>query len=157
MMIVSRAMDSPFSPQPSSPAAARVMRANRHRDTSPELALRAELHRRGFRYRVDYLIRLEGIRARPDIVFVRAKVAVYVDGCFWHRCPVHGTEPKANTAYWKPKLDANVDRDGRVTAALRTQGWSVVRVWEHTEVAVAADEIQELVGRHVADTAQAKR
>lgn len=147
-------MVSPLYAQPSSPAATRVMRANRRRDTSPELALRGELHRRGLRYRVDYLIRLEGLRARPDIVFVRARVAVYVDGCFWHRCPVHGTEPKANAAYWKPKLDENVDRDRRATAALRAEGWTVVRVWEHTEVAATADAIQALLRDTVAGSEQ---
>jgi DNA mismatch endonuclease (patch repair protein) len=72
-----------------------------------------------------------GVQVRPDATFTRARLAVFVDGCYWHRCPEHGTRPSANPAYWGPKLDRNVDRDLRVDAALASEGWTVVRLWEH--------------------------
>lgn len=124
--------------EPSSPATSKVMRGNRRRDTVPELALRSELHRRGRRFRVDHPVPASGVRARPDIVFPRQRIAVYVDGCFWHRCPTHGTEPRANSDYWKPKLDANVARDRRVTEVLCAAGWRVLRIWAHVPPAEAA-------------------
>jgi DNA mismatch endonuclease (patch repair protein) len=122
------------------------MQGNRRRDTAPELRLRSELHRRGRRFRVDHPIRLAAMRARPDIVFTRQRVAVYVDGCFWHRCPIHGTEPKANSGYWKPKLDANVARDRRVTEALSRAGWRVLRIWTHVPTREAANVIDDALG-----------
>jgi len=122
------------------------MRGNRRRDTDPERALRSELHRRGLRFRVDMSVPGIGLRARPDIVFTRSRLAVYVDGCFWHRCPLHGTEPKANSDYWKPKLDANVERDRRVTALLRHGGWDVIRIWSHVPPDEAADRVQAALG-----------
>ena len=118
------------------------MRGNRRRDTGPERALRSELHRRGLRFRVDMPIPDLGVRARPDIVFTRHRLAVYVDGCFWHRCPIHGTEPKANADYWAPKLDANVERDRRVNRLLEQAGWRVLRIWSHVPLSDAADEVQ---------------
>jgi DNA mismatch endonuclease (patch repair protein) len=81
------------------------------------------------------------IRCRPDIVFPTARVAVFVDGCFWHRCAIHGNSPKTNSQYWTAKLDRNVERDRRNDAALATAGWLVVRVWEHETAAAAADRI----------------
>jgi DNA mismatch endonuclease, patch repair protein len=108
------------------------MRANRKRDTGPELALRSELHRRGLRYRLGLKVAAPGLRVLPDLVFPRQRVAVFVDGCWWHRCPEHGTMPRSNTAYWLPKLARNVERDLQVDAALTASGWSVVRVWEHS-------------------------
>lgn len=118
------------------------MRGNRRRDTGPEVALRSELHRRGVRFRVDHTIELPGGRVRPDVVFPQKRLAVYVDGCFWHRCPLHGTEPKANSEYWKPKLDANVARDRRANAALREDGWDVLRIWTHVGPVDAADLVE---------------
>lgn len=118
-------------PHPTTPEVSRRMRANPRRDTKPEVAARAALHAHGLRFRKDHPIRLEGRTVKADIVFPRRKVAVFVDGCFWHRCPIHGTEPKANTAYWKPKLDRNVARDRDVDQALQQAGWQVIRVWEH--------------------------
>jgi DNA mismatch endonuclease (patch repair protein) len=120
------------------------MRANRSRDTVPELALRRELHRRGLRYRVNHRP-LPGLRCTPDILFTRARVAVFVDGCFWHRCPEHATSPAANGAWWRDKLAANVARDRRNDAQLNTAGWRVVRVWEHEDVGQAADRVMEAV------------
>jgi len=108
------------------------MRANRRTDTTPELALRHALHRLGYRYRKDYRLDLDGgRRVRPDIAFTARKVAVFVDGCFWHACPEHGSKPRANEWYWGPKLVRNVERDRINNAALILAGWTVVRLWEH--------------------------
>ena len=106
--------------------------------TSPELALRRELHRRGLRFRVNDP-RLPG---RPDVVFPRAKIAVFVDGCFWHRCPDHGTLPRNNRTWWQRKLDRNVSRDRANDTALAELGWKVLHVWEHEAVASAADRVE---------------
>lgn len=103
------------------------MRANPRRDTKPEIALRSLLHRRGLRFRKDLPIRLPERTVRPDIVFTRQHLAVFVDGCFWHCCPIHGTRPKANTGYWRPKLERNVERDRIVNEQLRSAGWAVLR------------------------------
>lgn len=105
------------------------MRRQRRRDTEPELALRSWLHRAGFRFRVDY--RLSGLRRTADLAFPRQRVAVFVDGCFWHGCPEHGTSPRANAAWWRTKIDANIARDRDTDARLTEAGWHVVRVWEH--------------------------
>ncbi len=108
------------------------MKANRRTDTKPELALRHALHRLGYRYRKDYRLDLDsGRRVRPDIAFTARKVAVFVDGCFWHACPEHGSKPRANEWYWGPKLIRNVERDRVNDAALILAGWTVVRLWEH--------------------------
>jgi DNA mismatch endonuclease, patch repair protein len=117
------------------------MRANRRTDTKPELALRHALHRLGYRYRKDYRLDLAGgRRVRPDIAFTARKVAVFVDGCFWHACPEHGSKPRENQWYWGPKLIKNVERDRINDAALILAGWTVVRLWEHVPLdeAVAA-------------------
>lgn len=113
------------------------MRANRARDTGPELRLRRALHALGFRYRVNALVTVPGCRVRPDLVFSRRRVAVFVDGCYWHACAEHGRRPSDPTGYWAAKLEANVARDARVNEALRAAGWRVVRVWEHVDVADA--------------------
>ena len=108
------------------------MRANRRTDTKPELALRHALHQLGYRYRKDYRLDLDsGRRVRPDIAFTARKVAVFVDGCFWHACPEHGSKPRANEWYWGPKLIKNVERDRVNDAALILAGWIVIRLWEH--------------------------
>lgn len=107
------------------------MSRNARRDTKPERAVRQALHAGGLRFRVDHPLQLDDIRVRPDVVFTRYRVAVFVDGCFWHGCPDHGNVPQRNRAYWVPKLQRNLDRDSRVDGALRQAGWQVVRVWEH--------------------------
>ncbi|AWG97343.1 very short patch repair endonuclease [Rhodococcus ruber] len=117
------------------------MRRQRRRDTVPEVALRRELHGRGVRYFVDRAP-LKGIRRRADLVFPRRRVAVYVDGCFWHRCPQHATDPKNNAEWWAAKLAANVARDRNTDAALAAAGWTVVRIWEHENPVEAADRVQ---------------
>ncbi len=125
------------------------MRANRRRDTRPELELRSSLFSRGLRYRVDYPIRAAAdIRPiRPDVVFPGARLAVFVDGCFWHRCPSHGTRPGRNSEYWDAKLKLNVDRDRRYDRLLSEAGWTVIRVWEHEDPKEAAATIERTLSR----------
>jgi DNA mismatch endonuclease (patch repair protein) len=114
------------------------MRANRRVDTKPELALRSALHRQGYRFRKDYRLDLAaGARVRPDIAFTARRVAVFVDGCFWHACPEHGRNPAVNEWYWAPKLRRTVERDRAADAALTAAGWRVVRIWEHVPLAEA--------------------
>jgi len=128
-------------PKASSAARSANMRAIRRTDTKPELALRRALHRMGYRFRKDYRLDLAaGERVRPDIAFTARKVAVFVDGCFWHACPDHGSNPSVNQGYWAPKLLRNVERDRAADSALERAGWQVVRLWEHLplEAAVAA-------------------
>ena len=120
------------------------MRSNRRRDTRPELALRSAVHALGLRYRV-CAPALSGIRRSADLLFTRARVAVFLDGCFWHSCPEHGSVPRANRAYWEPKLLANRRRDEDTDARLRVAGWTVVRVWEHEDAQTAAERIAALV------------
>ncbi|MDV7355399.1 very short patch repair endonuclease [Rhodococcus oxybenzonivorans] len=127
------------------PATSARMRAQRRRDTAPELGLRRELHRRGVRYFVDRAP-MKGIRRRADLVFPRRKVAVYVDGCFWHSCPKHATFPKNNAQWWADKLAGNVTRDRDTDARLIESGWTVVRIWEHENPIEAADRVQEALG-----------
>lgn len=109
----------------------RNMAAIKRRDTRPERAIRSLLHASGRRYRVDLRLDLPGGRPRPDIAFTRSRVAVFVDGCFWHCCPEHGRQPNVNGSYWGPKLDRNVARDQAADEALALAGWKVVRIWEH--------------------------
>ena len=130
-------------PSASSDAARATMRANRGRDTGPELAVRRALHAMGLRYRVDHPLPFDR-RRRADIVFTRAKVAVFVDGCFWHGCPEHGTTPRTNTAFWSEKIARNRERDSDTNERLRSLGWTVLRFWEH-ELVGAADRIGEVV------------
>jgi DNA mismatch endonuclease, patch repair protein len=114
------------------------------RDTAPELALRSELHRRGFRFRVDRAP-VAGVRSRADLVFGPARVAVYVDGCFWHSCPEHATIPRANAEFWERKLKRNRERDGETNRLLREHGWEVLRIWEHENPVEAADRVEAMV------------
>src|SRR5579875_1762759 len=135
-------------PHPSSAGRSANMRANRRTDTKPELALRRALHKMGYRYRKDYRLDLaEGMRVRPDIVFTARKVAVFVDGCFWHACPEHGSNPSVNQGYWGPKLARNVERDRIADAALAQAGWQVVRLWEHVPLEAAVEAVQAALSR----------
>jgi DNA mismatch endonuclease, patch repair protein len=134
-------------PQPSTPAASAAMRGNRKRDTRPELTLRSALHRQGLRFRVQRRVAAGGVIVRPDIVFVRTKTAVFVDGCFWHCCPQHGTSPRSNRWYWVPKLERNVRRDRFVDQELQLAGWSVIRVWEHDGPSAALATVVAALGR----------
>lgn len=119
------------TPAPSSDVARTRMRRTRQRDTGPELAVRAALWRHGVRgYRVGRRP-LPGLRRNADIVFTRQRVAVFVDGCFWHGCPAHGTRVKANGEWWDKKLGDNRTRDDDTDERLADGGWTVVRAWEH--------------------------
>ena len=131
-------------PVPSSAAASAVMRGNRRRDTRPELAVRSALHRRGLRFRVDVPV-LKDRRRRVDIVLSGPRVALFIDGCFWHGCPSHGSQPVANSDYWSRKLAGNVARDRDTDARLRREGWRVIRVWEHEDPDAAAAAIERVV------------
>jgi DNA mismatch endonuclease, patch repair protein len=133
-------------PLPASPGRSANMRANRRRDTKPELALRSALHAMGYRYRKDLRLDLPQRRVRPDIAFTSRKVAVFVDGCFWHACPEHGSQPKNNEWYWSPKLAKNVERDRAADAALAEAGWTVVRLWEHISLDDAVAMVVAVVG-----------
>ena len=119
------------------------MRATRQRDTPGELALRTSLRSLGLRYRIDYP--LLGTRRRADVAFVRARVAVFVDGCFWHGCPEHGTWPKANARWWRTKIESNRRRDRDTDATLRAAGWLVLRFWEHVSPDAAARKVEVAV------------
>jgi DNA mismatch endonuclease, patch repair protein len=132
-------------PEPLNERATKIGKANRRTDTHPETRLRSCLHRRGMRFRKDFVIRTEGLRVRADIVFPGAKVVVFVDGCFWHGCPEHQRVPTRNVGYWAPKLAMNVDRDQRVDSALREAGWHVERIWEHEDPEIAAHRLEVIV------------
>ncbi len=138
----------------SSPGAARAMRANRGRDTSLELRVRGELHRRGLRYRVD-LAPLAGLRSRADIVFTRRRIAVYLDGCFWHGCPTHGVTPKAHAEFWTQKLARNKQRDAETSRVLTEAGWAVLRFWEHEDTAAVVAAIESAVRQRDVPTTSA--
>jgi DNA mismatch endonuclease (patch repair protein) len=117
------------------------MAAIKRRDTKPERIIRSLLHAAGKRYRVDLRLTLEDARPRPDIVFTRARVAVFIDGCFWHCCPEHGRQPGVNGTYWGPKLEGNVTRDRAADKALAAAGWAVIRIWEHEAPHEAVERI----------------
>ncbi|MCI0463059.1 MAG: very short patch repair endonuclease [Gemmataceae bacterium] len=136
----------PGYPHPSSPEAQRRLLACGQRDTAPELALRALLFRRGFRYRID-MRPIPGLRRKADVVFLRLKVAVFVDGCFWHGCPEHATWPKANGEYWRRKILGNRARDADTDSRLAVAGWLSLRVWEHEEPTAAAERVAAVVGQ----------
>lgn len=120
------------------------MAAIRRTNTKPEVALRSALHRAGYRFRKDFGIRVDGKLIRPDIVFTKQRLALFVDGCFWHCCPQHGRQPGVNSEYWSPKLRGNVERDQRQTTALQADGWIVLRFWEHQETGQIVDVLTKL-------------
>lgn len=115
---------------PSSPSVSARMSRQSSRDTAPEVAVRRILHAAGLRYRVN--VPVPGMPRRTiDIAFTKARIAIFLDGCFWHGCPQHATHPKANAAWWRAKLDKNMARDRETSEHLREQGWTVLRFWEH--------------------------
>lgn len=125
--------DSDQYPHPVSASSTAVMKGNRRVDTRPEVRIRSALHREGLRFRKDFPVR-EGngrVIVRPDIVFTRPRVAVFIDGCFWHSCERHGRIPASNEAYWVPKLLRNIERDRSNDLELAAAGWTVCRHWEH--------------------------
>ncbi|MEW2529376.1 very short patch repair endonuclease [Streptomyces sp. NPDC047071] len=116
------------------------------RDTAPEVAVRRLLHARGHRYRLN--VRVPGMPRRTiDIAFTRAKVAVFLDGCFWHGCPEHATQPKANAEWWRHKLDRNIARDTETNERLTDEGWIVLRFWEHEPPDRVAERVAAAVAR----------
>ncbi|GAA3887887.1 very short patch repair endonuclease [Saccharothrix violaceirubra] len=121
------------------------MSRQRSRDTGIEVALRRELHRLGLRYRV-HRRPVKAVRREADVVFGPAKVAVFVDGCFWHGCPTHGTWPKRNGEFWRKKIETNQSRDLNTDRVLEEAGWLAVRVWEHEDPAEAAIRVLAAVG-----------
>jgi len=132
------------NPISSSSAALNRMKAAKPRDTAPEKALRSELHEKGLRYRID-VKPIKELNRRADIVFRSAKVAIFVDGCFWHGCPTHGTQAKANAEFWKNKIKQNQIRDEDTNERLKKAGWKVVRVWEHENPEKASKKIYNII------------
>ncbi|MFI0571292.1 very short patch repair endonuclease [Streptomyces tendae] len=129
-------------PVPSSASVSARMSRQGSRDTAPEIAVRRLLHASGLRYRVN--VPVPGMPRRTiDIVFPRAKVAIFLDGCFWHGCPLHATQPKSNAEWWRTKLDKNMARDVETTGHLRDQGWTVLRFWEHEAPEDVANQVSE--------------
>lgn len=127
-------------------AISRRMSRQRSRNTTPELALRSALFRRGWRYRVHYRP-IPSVRREVDMAFTRRRVAVFVDGCFWHGCPEHFTGTTANRAWWKAKISRNRERDSDTTRSLEELGWTVLRLWEHD----SAEEMVATVEQVLAD------
>jgi DNA mismatch endonuclease (patch repair protein) len=124
------------------------MQATRRRDTPAEVAIRSRLFAEGLRYRVQYKCADLGARRSIDIAFPGVRVAVFVDGCFWHSCPVHATRPRANGDWWRDKLRQNVLRDADTVARLEGAGWTVLRVWEHEDPMDVAGRVARLVRGH---------
>jgi len=120
------------------------MRANRRRDTTPELALRRELWKAGLRYRVDARV-LAQVARRADLSFRRERIAVFVDGCFWHMCSLHRTVPATNREFWEAKLKANRVRDLDTDRRLVAEGWLPIRLWSHEDPSVASIVVAEAV------------
>jgi DNA mismatch endonuclease, patch repair protein len=120
------------------------MQSNKGRDTEPELALRRAVHALGLRYRVSARP-LSSVRRTADLVFTKAKVAVFLDGCFWHGCPTHHTVAAANARFWADKVEGNRARDRDTDSRLLAAGWVSVRVWEHEDPMKAAELIRDLV------------
>ncbi|MFF3994566.1 very short patch repair endonuclease [Streptomyces cyaneofuscatus] len=128
----------------SSPATRSTMRGNRGRDTTPELRIRSLLHREGLRYRVSARP-LPGVRRTADLVFTRARVAVFVDGCFWHGCPDHCRPARTNSDFWRAKIDGNRVRDAQTDQLLVEAGWRAIRIWEHEDPVRAARRVAAVV------------
>jgi len=133
--------------QPISAATVKVMRANKGVNTRPEIAIRSTLHKLGCRYRVNFKIQAGHRKCRPDIVFTKQRLAVFVDGCFWHCCALHGKIPKSNIDYWQQKFERNKKRDRQDTEALILHGWKVLRIWEHTDTAEAVKSIVSVLSQ----------
>jgi len=116
----------------------------RQKGTDAEIVLRRELYRRGLRYRVDYEV-MKKPRRVADVAFPRLKIAIFVDGCFWHGCPEHASWPKRNAEFWRQKIEANRHRDADTNDRLRSMGWMVLRFWEHESPIKAAEVVAQTV------------
>ena len=128
------------------PEVRRRMQRVRQKHTSAELALRRALHARGIRYRVQVPV-LTHPRRIADIALTGLRVAVFVDGCFWHGCPLHATWPTDNAEFWRAKIVANQERDRDTDERLRAEGWKVIRTWAHEEPQIAARRIAKVLER----------
>nr|WP_157383097.1 very short patch repair endonuclease [Nonomuraea coxensis] len=128
----------------SSEGVRKSMQSNRGKGTRPELALRRAVHALGLRYRVS-IRPLPSVRRTADLVFTKAKVAVFMDGCFWHGCPDHHTKSATNAEYWAEKVRRNRERDAETDRLLQEAGWTVIRVWEHEEATLSAEMVAEAV------------
>lgn len=120
-----------------------IMRQVKSKNTKPELAVRSALHKRGLRYRLNY-----PLPGKPDIVFVRARVVVFIDSCFWHGCPHHLRMPNSNREYWETKIDRNIRRDAEINAEYARSEWKQLRLWEHElkkNFDLCVDQIEETV------------
>jgi len=141
----------PPAPPPTSIGVRAVMQGNRGHDTSPERAIRSAIHARGLRFRKQ-VSPLPGLRCRADFIFPKERVAVFVDGCFWHGCPIHGRRPTRNSEYWQDKFARNRARDERNNVVLAENGWAVIRAWEHEPVDKVAARVQAEVLRRRGNT-----
>ena len=130
--------------QPSSPETSRRMAKVRQKGTDAEIALRRELYRRGLRYRIDYEV-MKKPRRVADVAFPGLRIAVFVDGCFWHGCPEHATWPKQNAEFWRQKIETNRLRDADTNSRLLEVGWTVLRFWEHEPPTEAVDIVVKMV------------
>ncbi|MFE7928506.1 very short patch repair endonuclease [Streptomyces sp. NPDC057456] len=141
---------------PSSPGVSARMSRQASKNTGVELAARRLLHANGMRYRVEYPV--PGMpRRRIDVAFPRAKVAVLIDGCFWHGCPLHATHPKSNAEWWRTKLERNMARDRETTAHLTAEGWTVLRFWEHEAPEEVVVRVVAAVERRRAEATRGRR
>jgi DNA mismatch endonuclease (patch repair protein) len=130
------------------PAIRRVMQGNKSRDTRPEIAVRSAVHALGMRYRVSARP-LRDLRRTTDLVFRNSRVAVFVDGCFWHGCPKHHAPPKTNASYWATKIQGNKSRDKDTTERLGREGWTVLRFWSQEEPLSVATQIAKVVAANI--------
>jgi len=144
----------PLKLKPSSPLVSRRMSVTPQKNTAPEMALRKILHQMGMRYRVDRVV-LNKPRRTADIAFSGIKIAVFIDGCFWHGCEKHGTWPKQNAAFWRQKILNNKKRDDETCLLLKSQGWTAIRIWEHETPLSAAKKIAKIVAKKQAASKKA--
>lgn len=134
----------------SSPAVRNSMQGNKSKDTKPEMIVRRYLHASGLRYRV-HSRPIKDWNRRADIVFPRVKIAIFINGCYWHGCPKHYKKPKTNTVYWTQKIERNIERDVETFKRLRTEGWSVIVLWEHENLDKKAIKVALRVKRRIDD------
>jgi DNA mismatch endonuclease (patch repair protein) len=124
----------------SSPAVRKSMVGNKSRDTKPELMVRRILHASGLRYKV-HARPIKDWNRRADMVFPRAKIAIFINGCFWHGCPKHFSAPKTNSEYWASKIMRNVERDSETALRLKSEGWLVIAIWEHENLGKKSEQV----------------
>jgi DNA mismatch endonuclease (patch repair protein) len=141
-------MSIPY-PTPTTPAVSAAMRGNTARETKPEIRVRSALHRQGFRFRKNLRIATQRRAVNADIVFVTHRVAIFIDGCYWHGCPAHGRIPATNRGYWEQKIGRNVKRDAETTQLLSEIGWKACRYWEHEDPDEVAAHVASILQRRV--------